>query len=257
MLKTVIIAAALLALVLDSTSMAQAPAPASCDKPAYMVAFDTDDAPPAGASAPTGIRQVMMQSVDRKLAHLVAEGVPDLTYERNTEWRDVIITKWDCTDDLEAFWSSTAATTVRTPTPDGHRIFAVGVFDTAPFEDGGVKADLQPPACAAPMLLIGFNTVTDPAKYAIYREALTNSRLPFRHGFRRIFAGAPKKVLAGQWPDNTTVTLSSWPCREAFESFHQADSYHKAIYPLRVGNARYRLVGYSNGRHHWPLRTPN
>ncbi len=66
MFKAVIIAAAIFSSVLDGTSVAQAPVPASCDKSAYMVAFDTDDAPPAGESAPTGVRQIMMQSVDRK-----------------------------------------------------------------------------------------------------------------------------------------------------------------------------------------------
>jgi hypothetical protein len=84
--------------------------------------------------------------------------------------------------------------------------------------------------------------VTDSDQYRIYAEALRNSRIAPRHGFVRIFGRTPDPVLKGIWPDNTTATLSIWPCVEAFETMYHSDWYQNDILPLRKNAARYRLM---------------
>ena len=93
-----------------------------------------------------------------------------------------------------------------------------------------------PSACEGSIYLLGVNTVTDADQYAIYIEALNGSRIAPRHGFVRTFGGTPDPLLEGTWPDNTTATLSVWPCAEAF---------HKRIKPLRNNTSHYRLMTFS------------
>ena len=249
MVKRLSLVAGFAILAVASGSSAQESPDMSCNRPVFLVGFDTIDIPPGGTAEPAGLSNFVRRPLEQGRAEPIIDNLPDLTYEKTTDWLDVSVTRWPCEEKLRAAW---AEAQVKPPRPIAGRIFVAGIFNPAPIDDGGVPSDMMPNACASPFLLIGFNTITDPVKYAVYREALTASKLAFRHGFRRIFAGTPKSILAGRWPDDTTVTLSVWPCREAFEKFHGSDAYHKGIYPLRVGTSRYRLVAYSFGRHQWP-----
>ena len=214
-------------------------AAATCNRPAYMVAVDTIDEGAADVP-PSGIRDLMTV---KGLPHTVVAGLPDRVYEKTTNWRDFITAKWNCADDIAAHWKANAKS-VQIPNRAG-RFFAVGIFDVAPPpSQTEVPADMVPPNCNAPILLLGLNTVTDPAQYAIYAKVSGDSKLAFRHGYHRVYSGEPQTLLAGKWPDATTATLSEWPCVEAFEKFYYSDRYQKEILPLRKGAARYRLVAF-------------
>lgn len=117
-----------------------------------------------------------------------------------------------------------------------------GVFVGGSSDD--TVADLVPDQCDDPVYLLGVNTVTDPVQYRIYATALSNSKIAQRHGFVRLFGRAPNPLLTGKWPDNTTATLSIWPCAAAFNTMYHSDWYQKEILPLRKDSARYRLMTF-------------
>lgn len=234
--------AAVASLLVAGAAWAEGKPAGGCSKPAFMVALDAIDLPDADVKslAPSGIRELMLGSVKDGFATLVLDRMPpDRIYEKSATWKEIVITRWDCVEDLTAFWKAKGAS-VKAPT-DANRLFSVGVFEDAP-PMGEIPADMVPPNCASPVYLIGANTVLDPVKYAAYTKALGASQLTARHGFKRVFAGAPKEQLAGSWPANTTVTLSTWPCLESFEKFHYSDAYHKDLMPQRLASARYRLI---------------
>lgn len=234
--------AALSAFLAAGTAMAEGQPAGGCSKPAFMVALDAIDQPDANVNAvpPSGVRALMTQSVQDGLATLELDRQPDKIYEKNASWKEVVVTRWDCVEDLNAFWKAKGAAAVKAPT-GADRLFTVGIWEDAPAMPN-IPADMVPPNCTSPIYLLGVNTVLDPVKYAAYTKALAASQLTARHGFRRIFTGPPKQELAGKWPANTTVTLSYWPCLEAFEKFHYSDAYHKDLMPQRLASARYRLV---------------
>lgn len=203
---------------------------ASCDKPGFIFAVDTVDDGPPSEPAPQRFDAIA------KMGTTVAEGLPEWTYEKSTSWRDVTIVRVDCLDDV------TAPVSVD-PRNTGD-FFSIGLFPASPSPEGDVAPDLKLANCATPVYLLGLNTVTDEATYAVYAKALADSNLPRRYGFRRIFTGVPLKQFAGRWPPNTTATLSEWPCIEAFNTFYNSDVYKKEIFPLRAGSARYRLVAF-------------
>ena len=243
MIKATLVALAVLATA--QTAFAEGKPAGTCAKSAYLLALDAIDRPDAkvDAVAPTGVREMMEGTVQQGLSKLILDRLPDRIYEKNATWKEIVITKWDCIEDLTAHWKARGAAAVKSPSTDGARLFSVGVFEDAP-PSTATPADLVPPGCNAPIYLLGVNTVTDPEKYALYTRALGASKLTARHGFRRIIAGTPKPELAGRWPPNTTVTLSTWPCIEAFEKFHFSDAYHKDLMPMRLASSRYRLVAF-------------
>jgi hypothetical protein len=224
--------------------LAAAPAAATtCDRPVFQFAFDAVERPGAldVPLSATGVAAAMRSAK----AEVLVDRLPDRIYEDSATMREVVATRWVCADDFTAHWAA-VRDGVKEPAPGPQRFFVVATFPPAPprNEGTGTQPDLIPPGCDAPILLLGVNTITDPARYEVYRKALADSRLTFRHGFRRIFTGTPQAVLAGRWPENTTTTLSEWPCLEAFEKFHYSDDYQKKILPLRRGAARYRLAAF-------------
>lgn len=204
---------------------------AGCDKPGFVFAVDTVDDGPPKAAAPDRFKAL------ETLGKVVAKGLPDQTYEKNTSWRDVTIVRVDCIDDV--------AMPNNAVTGDTGDFFSVGTFPASPPPGDEIAQNLKIANCSTPVYLLGLNTVTDAPKYAVYARALSESNLPRRYGFRRIFSGVPVKQLAGHWHANTTATLSEWPCREAFEIFYNSPAYRNDIFPLRAGSARYRLVAFS------------
>lgn len=106
------------------------------------------------------------------------------------------------------------------------------------------KADLVPAHCDDPMYLLGINTVTDETQYRIYATALSGSKIAQRHGFVRLFGRTPNPLLRGIWPENTSATLSVWPCAKAFDTMYHSDWYQQDILPLRKDSARYRLMTF-------------
>lgn len=244
MIRTAVVALA--ALLIARTALAEGKPAGTCAKPAYMVALDGIDLPDAKVDAvnPSGARALMEGTVQQGLAKPILDRLPDRIYEKNATWKEIVITKWDCIEDLTAHWKAIGAAAVKTPSPEGARLFAVGAFDEAPATAPPAPADMVPAGCNAPIYLFAVNTVLDAEKYAAYTKALSASKLTARHGYRRIFAGVPNPLLAGTWPANTTLTVSEWPCIEAFEKFHFSDAYHKDLMPMRLASARYRLVAF-------------
>ena len=173
-------------------------------------------------------------------ASLLLNGRPLRVYEGATfEWSHYAIAMLPCDD---------------TSVPDfatGKDVVA-GIFNaTDLFVDHfyrlPVEADPNsiPDNCNQPIYVLGINTITDVEQYAIYREALTGSRIAQRHGFVMIFGRTPDPLLAGSWPDNTTATLSIWPCAEAFHWMHTSYEFQTDIKPLRNDAAYYRLMTYA------------
>jgi len=235
--------AALAAFLATGAALAEGQPAGTCSKPAFMVALDASETHDAKVDAlpSSGVRALMNQSVKDDLAEMVLDRLPDRVYDKTATWKEIVVTKWDCVEDLTAFWKAKGAAAVKAPSGDPDRFFSVGVFAEAPV-DNSIPADMVPPNCTSPVYLLGVNTVIDREKYDVYIKALGASKLTARHGIKRIFTGTPNPAFAGSWPANTTVTLSEWPCLEAFEKFHFSDAYHKDLMPQRLASARYRLV---------------
>jgi len=181
-----------------------------CDTPRFLLHLST------GAKAVRG------------QANTLINGQPMRVYEgQPLEWSHYVVAPLPCeTGDEPEFHN-------------GDDVVA-GVFSGSERDD--TVADLIPAQCSKPIYLLGLNTVTDSDQYRIYAEALRDSRIAPRHGFVRIFGRTPDPVLKGVWPDNTTATLSIWPCVEAFETMYHSDWYQNDILPLRKNAARYRLM---------------
>jgi len=161
---------------------------------------------------------------------LIIDGTPLRTYEGQPyEWTHYAIAPLPCdVDRLPAYESSGNA--------------VIGIFFGGASED--TQADLVPINCNEPVYLLGINTVTDFDRYRIYATALRDSKIAQRHGFVRFFGRTPNPLLEGAWPDNTTATLSMWPCAAAFDTMYFSDWYQKDILPLRKDSARYRLMTF-------------
>lgn len=158
-------------------------------------------------------------------------GTPLRTYEGEPyEWSHYAVTPLACdSDEAPAFRSG------------GNTV--AGIFiGSGP---DATPADLVPENCNDPVYLLGVNTVTDQEQYRIYATALSNSKIAQRHGFVRLFGRTPNPLLAGEWPDNTSATLSIWPCAEAFNTMYFSDWYRNDILPLRKDSARYRLMTFT------------
>ncbi len=162
---------------------------------------------------------------------LLLNGTPLRTYEGEPyEWSHYAIAPLPCEgDDLPSYKT-------------GDDVVA-GVFIGA--EPRESDADQVPENCTGPIYLLGVNTVKDADQYAIYIEALSGSRIAPRHGFVRVFGRTPVPLLEGTWPDNTTATLSTWPCAEAFHKMHTSDQFQNDIKPLRNNAAHYRLMTFT------------
>jgi hypothetical protein len=211
---------ALLAALLTSTAFAQEET--TCATPRFLLHMSNSE---NGIADP---------------ASLLLNGTPLRVYEGEPfEWSHYAIAVLPCDDDT---------------VPDiatGEDLVA-GIFSAADMLvdrfyglPAQSDANLVPDNCNNPIYLLGINTVTDADQYAIYREALTGSRIAPRHGFVRIFGRTPDLLLAGTWPDNTTATLSIWPCAEAFHKMHTSDEFQNDIKPLRNNAAYYRLMTYT------------
>ena len=162
---------------------------------------------------------------------LLLNGTPLRTYEGEPyEWSHYAIAPLPCEGDELPDYKT------------GDDVVA-GVFVGA--EPRESNADFVPDNCTGPIYLLGVNTVTDADQYAIYIEALSGSRIAPRHGFVRIFGRTPNPLLEGVWPDNTTATLSVWPCAEAFHIMHTSDWFQNDIKPLRNNAAHYRLMTFT------------
>lgn len=167
--------------------------------------------------------------IDDKANPLVS-GTPLKVFEGEPlEWTHYAVTPLPCESE-ETPEYQTSGTTV------------AGVFVGSGPDD--TVADLVPDQCDDPVYLLGVNTVSDPVQYRIYATALSNSKIAQRHGFVRLFGRTPNPLLAGEWPDNTTATLSIWPCAAAFDTMYYSDWYQKEILPLRKDSARYRLMTF-------------
>ena len=162
---------------------------------------------------------------------LILNGRPLRVYEGEPfEWSHYAVATLPCDDDTLPNFKT------------GESVVA-GVFvGSAPSES---DADLVPENCNNPIYLLGINTVTDANQYAVYIEALSRSRIAPRHGFVRLFGRTPSPLLEGTWPDNTTATLSIWPCAEAFHKMHTSDWFQNDLLPLRKDAAHYRLMTYA------------
>lgn len=160
---------------------------------------------------------------------MLINGSPLRVYEGEPlEWTHYAVTQVACDDVALAEEENADAAVV------------AGVFHGGPPDHS--EADLVPEHCDDPIYLLGVNTVTDTDQYGIYATALGDSKITQRHGFVRLFGRTPNPLLAGVWPDNTTGTLSIWPCLEAFDIMYNSDWYQKDILPLRKDAAHYRLM---------------
>ncbi len=185
----------------------------TCETPRYVMHMSGE----AGGIANTGALLI------NGTAFRVYEGEP-------LEWSHYAVTRLPCDGDAP-----------ETDMQSGGIVVA-GVFHGSTPED--IEADLVPENCNAPVYLLGVNTVTGPEQYRIYATALGDSNIAQRHGFVRLFGRTPDPLLIGAWPDNTSATLSIWPCAEAFDVMYNSDWYQQDILPLRKDSARYRLMTF-------------
>jgi uncharacterized protein (DUF1330 family) len=111
--------------------------------------------------------------------------------------------------------------------------FAAGALSaTKTPEVEGVAAS---PACAKPVYMVGTLETTDPAKIKAYGEALFASRIVYKNGGSYVARAKPLETLEGQWPENRSIILATYPCADAARAFYNSEIYQRQIKPLRDG----------------------
>ena len=88
--------------------------------------------------------------------------------------------------------------------------------------------------------VIGLITIRDPAKWAVYRDAVPATLVPW--GAQLLVRGKRFAVFAGAPAHGDSVVIR-FPDRAAVEGWHASPAY-QALIPLRQEAADVVLVGY-------------
>ena len=194
----------------------------ACGDPGYLIAFNAlgdDGAVSAAPPAASGT---------------IVAGAPQTVYEGG----------WGSAKSLFIFRTECLREAVKKP-PAAMLPFGVhAAFVEAP-RGAIVEPTRAPSQCSAPMVLVGFTRVKDSERNGAYSRAVVASNLPRLHGFVPLFNGRPAQVLAGEWPAGYTVSVSTWPCKAAYDAFYLGDDYVATIKPIRRGAGDYVIVGFA------------
>jgi uncharacterized protein (DUF1330 family) len=91
-----------------------------------------------------------------------------------------------------------------------------------------------------PAYLLVTATVSDPARLAVYNQALAASGLYPRHGGRYIFLGRAAENLEN-W-DGKAVVCAEFPDLAAAHAFWNSAEYQNDIKPLREGAGTFHVA---------------
>lgn len=92
-----------------------------------------------------------------------------------------------------------------------------------------------------PAYLIGHLTVKDPKKWALYREAVPATLIPW--GGALLFRGKVVEVLAGSHTHSDSVVIR-FPDRASLDGWHTSSAY-QALVPLREAASDGVLIAYA------------
>ena len=103
------------------------------------------------------------------------------------------------------------------------------------------------PSCDAPGHMLVMGGTEDPAKIPPdVRERAKGygpavEKLIGTYGARYLVRSRPIRTVEGDWPAWKSIVVSTWPCREAGQTFWHSDKYQNEVKPLRKGAAVYSV----------------
>ena len=182
-------------------------------------------------------------------AHYLVRGRPLEIYEGSWEdWRAVVVSKWAQRKTGSEFWYSDAYQNDVMPRRlNPGTAYLVGLFDKLEAAEMNEWHD-APESCVEPMLTFGEYWVSDQERFTAYAQAVSDSGLVAQFGGMPLLFGRTVDLLEGEWPDNYGVTVTQWPCQDAFEKLYYSDIYQTELKPLRDGAIDMNLILLKPGR---------